>query len=187
MARDRDVRRDRAGHGPDPAESRRGLVSIDAVDGFEIAKGEPDPRGWEVRTLSDRELGSVDDLLIDPDRGEVVMLALSLHGDDIRSQVPIRSVQLDRGRRVVLVDSADVQHGSSRGVAEPVRDSRRNETRHEEQRRDEEVRREEERVVMADDRPRVERSDVAADGTEERVVERRPYVEEVVVRRRPVE
>lgn len=187
MAKDRDVRRDRAGHGPDPAESRRGLVSIDAVDGFEIAKGEPDVRGWEVRTLSDRELGSVDDLLIDPDRGEVVMLAVALHGDDIRSQVPIRSVQLDRGRRVVLVDSADVEHGSSRGVSEPVRDSRRDEPRRDDVRRDE-VPRDEERVVLADDRPRQERRDeVAADGTEERVVERRPYVEEVVVRRRPVE
>jgi hypothetical protein len=191
MGNKRDIRRDRAGLGPDPSESRRRLVSIDAVDGFRIASGEPDVRGWEVRTLSDRELGSVEDLLIDPDRGEVVMLEVALRGDDVRAEVPLRSVQLDRGRKVVIVDSGDVEAGAGRSpevrqheravqdadeprASRPAPDSRS---------ADDDIAREE----RAHDTAEVRRVGSADDGTEERVVERRPMVEEVVVRRRPVD
>jgi hypothetical protein len=191
MGNKRDIRRDRAGLGPDPSESRRRLVSIDAVDGFRIASGEPDVRGWEVRTLSDRELGSVEDLLIDPDRGEVVMLEVALRGDDVRAEVPLRSVQLDRGRKVVIVDSGDVEAGAGRSpevrqheravqdadeprASRPAPDSRSV---------DDDIAREE----RAHDTAEVRRVGSADDGTEERVVERRPMVEEVVVRRRPVD
>ena len=41
------------------------IVEVTA-SGFKIADGEPDIRGWEVRTLAGMEVGEVDDLLIDP-------------------------------------------------------------------------------------------------------------------------
>jgi hypothetical protein len=175
----RDDKRDRAGRGPDPAESRRRLVSIDAIDGFKIADGEPDVRGWEVRTLSYRDLGAVEDLLIDPDRNEVVMLEVALHGDDVRAEVPLRSVQLDRSRKVVVVDSGDVEDGTTHRVQRNVdehdlvdtdRDSREHAVRYEGDRHD------------------IDRSTLRNDDdVEETIVERRPLVEEVVVRRRRVE
>jgi hypothetical protein len=183
MARDREVRRDRAGFGPDPSESRRRLVSIDALKNFEIAKGEPDVRGWEVRTLSDRDVGSVEDLLIDPERGEVVMLQIGLHDDRLRSEVALRSVQLDRGRNVVLVDSADVDAGARNPGGEVREDYREPDV-------------EPGRTVAADGAEGARRGEVRTDdpireedagAVTEEVVERRPYVEEVVIRRRPAE
>jgi hypothetical protein len=174
MAGKRDTRRDRAGLGPDPAESRRRLVSIDTIAGFEIASGEPDVRGWNVRTLGDRALGQVEDLLIDPDRKEVVMLEVALHGNDVRAEIPLRSAQLDRERKVVIVDSGDVESGTTRrvDVRDEVRDVPDEEVR--------QVRAEEPRTARVEER-------LETDDVEERVVESHPYVEEVIVRRRRVE
>jgi hypothetical protein len=100
-------RRDMAGVGPDPTHTG-GLVRIDDLDGFKVASGEPDVRGWDVCTLSGAEVGEVDDLLVDPRRGEVVMLEIDIKGSGRHAEVPVRSVQLDRDRKVVIVDSSDV-------------------------------------------------------------------------------
>jgi sporulation protein YlmC with PRC-barrel domain len=193
MGRDRNTRRDSAGHGPDPSESRRRLVSIDDLSGYTVAKGEPDVRGWEVTTLGGRELGAVEDLLIDPERGEVVMLEVELRGDgEVHAEVPIRSVQIDRKRKVVMVDSGDINDG----LRHPVRArDRMDEVERENIRgtyRDARDVRYGERVEHDERVEQGERAEhdervTAADGTEERVVERRPMVEEVVVRRRPVD
>jgi hypothetical protein len=175
----RDEKRDRAGRGPDPAESRRRLVSIDTIDGFRIADGEPDVRGWEVRTLSDRDLGAVEDLLIDPDRKEVVMLEVALRGDDVRAEIPLRSVQLDRSRKIVIVDSGDVEDGTTHRVHREVEEQGRLEAERDHREAD---------VRLAGDRPDSDRGTLRDDNDiEEHVVERRPLVEEVVVRRRRVD
>jgi sporulation protein YlmC with PRC-barrel domain len=184
MARHRKPRRDQAGVGPDPAEASRHLVSIDDLDGYTIADGEPDIRGWEVTTLSGRELGEVDDLLVDPERGEVVMLELGLRGESARAEVPIRSAQLDRERRIVLVDSADLHTGTPDDAGRGrTRAPRREPVR--EPGADRPAERDPARQVRYDSRREdLREEDVRADET---VVERRPMVEEVVVRRRPVD
>ena len=107
MARDERGRRDAAGVGPDPEFSRR-LYPIDELKDYRIASGEPDVRGWEVRTLNGREVGEVEDLLIDPARGEVVMLEVDLDRSGRHVSVPLRSVQLDRERNYIIVDSGDL-------------------------------------------------------------------------------
>src|SRR5262245_4626620 len=108
MARDRHrIRRDAAGVGPDPDLAGR-LYRLGEAD-YRIVDGEPDIRGWEVRTLAGNEVGAVGDLLIDPDRGEVVMLDIDLKDSDQNINIPIRGVQLDRSRRRVVVDSGDVR------------------------------------------------------------------------------
>lgn len=187
MARKRETRRDQAGIGPDPAESRRRLISIDDLDGYTIAEGEPDVRGWDVSTLGGRELGAVEDLLVDPERNEVVVLEVALRGDDVHAEVPLRSVQLDRKRKVVLVDSGDIDDSSRHGTRardrldrderEQMRDTYRGSGR-------------EVRYGRRDD-PREDRDEqvhrTPDEGVDETVVERRPVIEEVVVRRRSVE
>jgi sporulation protein YlmC with PRC-barrel domain len=179
MTKKRDVRRDRAGTGPDPEESRRRLVSIEDLDDYRIAKGEPDVRGWDVCTLNGRELGAVEDLLIDPNRGEVVMLEVALRNDGVHTEVPIRSVQLDRNRKVVVVDSGEVDAGPRHEVR--TRD-RMSEGEREDMRSAYRSSREGTHGTVVE-----HEADADTAGTEERVVERRPMVEEVVVRRRPVE
>jgi sporulation protein YlmC with PRC-barrel domain len=99
--------RDAAGVGP-YAHEREGLVPLSSLSSWSVSDGEPDVRGWEVRTVAGRQLGSVKDLLIDAKAGEVVMLDVDLAGSDRHSLVPIRVAQIDRARRVILMDSADL-------------------------------------------------------------------------------
>lgn len=183
MARDKDrTRRDQAGVGPDPELARRhGLIPMREMDGFTIADGEPDIRGWDVRTLSGREIGEIEDLLVDRERGEVVMIEVEMRESGVHAEVPIRSVQLDRERKVVIVDSGDLEARPDQRPRERARVVERGD--HIADSRDDESR----RVTYAarDEHPGdVER---AAEVGEERVVESRPMVEEVVVRRRPAD
>ncbi len=99
--------RDAAGVGP-YAREREQLVPLSTLDSWSVSDGEPDIRGWEIRTVSGRQLGSVHDLLIDAKAGEVVMLDIDLPGSDKHTFVPIRVAQIDRERRIVLMDSADL-------------------------------------------------------------------------------
>lgn len=211
---DERIRRDTAGVGPDPNFSRR-LYPIGELKDYRIATGEPDIRGWSVVTLNGREVGEVDDLLVDPARGEVVMLEVDLDRSGRHVEVPLRSVQLDRTRDCVIVDSADVD--PDRGT---VYDARRRDRLSDEDRRhlDEDIRDARERDVRydaierstrarmnSDERAlragehRTTRDDAvhhdpithttpahAADSAVEEVIERRPVVEEVVVRRRVI-
>jgi sporulation protein YlmC with PRC-barrel domain len=99
--------RDAAGIGP-YAQERESLVPMRTLKSWTVSSGEPDIRGWEVRTVSGRQLGSVSDLLIDQSKGEVVLLDVDLPGSDHHTFVPIRIVEIDRAKRVVLMDSADL-------------------------------------------------------------------------------
>jgi hypothetical protein len=103
---DRDGR-DAAGVGP-YARERESLTALSSLGAWKVSEGEPDIRGWEIKTVSSRQLGTVADLLIDADAGEVVMIDVDLPGSDRHTFVPIRVVQIDRARRVVLMDSADL-------------------------------------------------------------------------------
>jgi hypothetical protein len=99
--------RDSAGIGPYARERER-LTPLSTLESWTVSDGEPDIRDWEVRTVSGRQLGTVADLLIDREAGEVVLVDVDLPGSDRHTFVPIRVVQLDRARRVVLMDSADL-------------------------------------------------------------------------------
>jgi sporulation protein YlmC with PRC-barrel domain len=239
MAKNRDARRDLAGVGPDPSESRRRLISIDDLNGYKVASGEPDIRGWDVATLNGRELGSVEDLLVDPDRGEVVMVEVALRGDELHAEVPLRSVQLDRKRHVVVVDSGEIEGGThyevrardrldrderdrmrttyadprdvrydsgdDRSARDAARDAARDTERdaerdagrdadHDEsvrlrQAEEQRIREEDERRLRAEEEQRMREAEAQRrdDDVEETVVERRPVIEEVVVRRRVID
>ena len=148
--------RDAAGIGPYARERER-LVPLSELGGWNVTDGEPDIRSWEVKTLSGRVLGHVRELLVDAKAGEVVMIDVDLTGTDRHAYVPIRVVEIDRTKRVVRADSGDLEeHG------------------------------------LGPDKTRLSSSDLAkvrrdvryADKTGERVVDRRPMVEESVARRR---
>lgn len=161
---------DAAGVGPYAQETGR-LVPLRELDDWGVVDGEPDIRGWEVRTVSGRDLGEVKDLLVDPEAREVVMLDVDLRGSDQHALVPIRVVAIDRHARVVRVDSGDLTPVDRAGAAVAAAGTS---------------------AQPVADRPRREPARVrygAAPPTgEEVVVERRPVVmEEVVVRRRVVD
>ena len=94
--------RDEAGVGPNPQDARR-LSCMKDLDDYKVAEGEPDIRGWNVYTATGRELGDVEDLLVDTDLGEVVMLDIDLKRNDRHTFAPIKAAWIDRdNRRVVL-------------------------------------------------------------------------------------
>jgi sporulation protein YlmC with PRC-barrel domain len=165
----RDRQRDAAGIGPYARDAER-LVKLSDLGNWDVAEGEPDIRGWEVRTIGGRELGKVKELLVDPDAGEVVMLDVDLTGSDRRAQVPLRIIEIDRARRVVRMDSADLAPAAQEAVAEATGDAAPRERAARER--------------TWSDTGRVKYASLS---DEERVVERRPVVEEVVVRRRLVD
>ncbi len=172
---------DEAGVGP-YARDASSLSRLSELDDWGIAEDEPDIRGWEVRTVSGRELGEVKDLLVDPEAGEVVMLDVEIKGGDRKALVPIRVVALDRGSRVVRMDSADLQNRwldrdrevPVPGTMEPAEVERRAD------------------AVTGDtaeqDRLRERKREARYGDRHEVVVERRPVVvEETIKRRRTID
>lgn len=111
--------RDAAGVGP-YAREREKLTPLSSLGSWTVSEGEPDIRGWEIRTVAGRQLGSVADLLIDAEAGEVVLIDVDLPGTDRHTFVPIRVAQIDRVKRVVLMDSADLPESDlARDAAAP--------------------------------------------------------------------
>lgn len=97
--------RDEANVGPDPRQARN-LVPLHELKGFKVADGEPDIRGWSVFSSTGREVGRVDELLVDSDVGEVVMLDVDLRRDDRHTFAPIRAAWIDRTTKRVVIDSS---------------------------------------------------------------------------------
>lgn len=99
--------RDSAGFGPYHRPDAE-LVPLRELGDWQLGQGEPDIRGWEVRTIGDRTIGTVRDLLVDRAAREVVLLDIDLEGGDRRGRAPIRAAQIDRRARVIRLDSADL-------------------------------------------------------------------------------
>ena len=103
---------ERRGGGPvDGAHGR--LAELRQLDGYAIADGNPDIRGWEVRTAAafgDRAIGSVEDLVVDLDTLGVRYMLVCLHKDavattrDRRILVPIGIARLDEHVDEVRLD-----------------------------------------------------------------------------------
>jgi hypothetical protein len=101
-------RSDAAGVGPYIRKGVR-LVRLSELKSYKVADGEPDIRGWEVRTISGRQLGEVSELLVDTDVGEVVMLDVDVRNNGRHSFAPVRAAMIDRTARVVRLDTGDLQ------------------------------------------------------------------------------
>ncbi len=97
--------RDEAGVGPNPRDARR-LVAMKDLDNYKVVDGEPDIRGWHVYTATGRELGDVEDLLVDTDLGEVVMVDIDLKRDDRHTLAPIKAAWIDREHRRVVLNTS---------------------------------------------------------------------------------
>jgi hypothetical protein len=95
-----------AGVGPHHRPDVR-LTPFSKLD-WKISEGDPDIRGWEVRTVGGRVIGKINDLLVDEAAREVVMLEVDLDGTDRHALAPIRAADIDRELRVVRIDSSDV-------------------------------------------------------------------------------
>jgi uncharacterized protein (TIGR02271 family) len=86
------------------------LARLDELEDFEIADGEPDIRGWDVKTSDGTTVGKVDGLIADPDAREVRYIEMKAKRDllgtkeDEHVLIPIGTARLDDDHDNVYVD-----------------------------------------------------------------------------------
>lgn len=85
------------------------LARLDDLDDCEVADGDPDIRGWEVKTTDGRCAGKVDDLIVDTAAMQVRYLSVELDRKELKLKedrhvlVPIAQARLDDVRDDVLL------------------------------------------------------------------------------------
>lgn len=79
MKKDQDLNRAGA-----TAAVEQGVVPLKDLKNFQVAKGDPDVRGWEVLSNDGRRIGKVDDLLVDTSAMRVRYLDIDLD-DELRN------------------------------------------------------------------------------------------------------
>jgi uncharacterized protein (TIGR02271 family) len=79
------------------------------MDDYKVADGEPDIRGWTVKSSDDRKVGEVEDLLVDPAALKVRYLIVELDDqiageEDRRVLIPVGAARLNDDDDTVLVE-----------------------------------------------------------------------------------
>ncbi len=64
---------------PVTTEELVGLHPLSSLEDWEFAEGEPDVRGWSVLDDNDEKIGTVDDLIVDAETGEIIFAVIA-HG-----------------------------------------------------------------------------------------------------------
>lgn len=86
------------------------LMRLSDMDDFEIADGEPDIRGWDIRSADGRKIGEVDDLLVDTQLMKVRYVEMKLDDDlapdddHAHAVFPIGTARLDDDEDEVVVN-----------------------------------------------------------------------------------
>lgn len=113
--RDRDDRTVTTGRTSTMREQSEGrLAHLNELDDYKVADGEPDIRGWTVKSADGRKIGEVEDLLVDCGAMEVRYLEVELDrkaldlDDDRHVLVPIGAARLNDDDDVVMLS----RHGT---------------------------------------------------------------------------
>ena len=91
------------------------LVRLEELKGFQVAEGDPDIRGWEVRTPDDRKVGKVEELIVDPAERRVRYMEVKVDrkalniDDDRHILIPIGTARLREDGHDVLIERLPAQ------------------------------------------------------------------------------
>lgn len=91
------------------------LARLEELKGFQIAEGDPDIRGWEVRTPDDRKVGKVEELIVDPVERRVRYMEVKVDhkvlgiDDDRHILIPIGTARLKEDGHDVLIERLPAQ------------------------------------------------------------------------------
>lgn len=91
------------------------LARLEELKGFQVAQGDHDIRGWEVRTPDDRKIGKVEELIVDPVERRVRYMEVKVDGktlgidDDRHILVPIGTARLREDGHDVLIERLPAQ------------------------------------------------------------------------------
>jgi sporulation protein YlmC with PRC-barrel domain len=97
MSKDRDIEAGR-------------LARLDELKGFQVAEGDHDIRGWEVRTPDGNKIGKVEQLIVDPAERRVRYMEVKVDrkalgiDDDRHILVPIGAARLKEDGNDVLIE-----------------------------------------------------------------------------------
>jgi uncharacterized protein (TIGR02271 family) len=80
------------------------VVPLNSLDGWKVADGEPDIRGWEVVSAEGRRIGKVDELLVDTTANKVRYVDVDLTDDERHVTIPVGYARLDRDDKRVTMD-----------------------------------------------------------------------------------
>src|SRR6187399_583083 len=80
---------------------------------FEIVKGEPDIRGWDVRYSNGEKIGSVEELILDTKAKKIRYMVVDLDENELRlehrkTMIPIGFAELDKLHDDVLIPNVSV-------------------------------------------------------------------------------
>ena len=92
---------------------QRRLQELDRSD-FEIVRGEPDIRGWDVRGTNARKVGEVEDLIVDAQEKKVRYMVVDLDDNELKLRhrkvlIPIGLAELDQKDDDVLIPNISAQ------------------------------------------------------------------------------
>lgn len=85
------------------------LAHLSEMDNYEIADGEPDIKGWDVRTMTGEKIGDVEDLIVDTATMKVRYIEIKLEKELVSNEdrrhalIPIGSARLDDDKDDVMV------------------------------------------------------------------------------------
>lgn len=80
------------------------VVPLNSLDGWKVADGEPDIRGWEVVSSDGQRVGKVDELLVDTTANKVRYVDVDMTDDKRHVTIPVGYARLDRDDNRVMVD-----------------------------------------------------------------------------------
>jgi hypothetical protein len=95
--------------GRDATTKADALVHSKELDGFRLPDGDPDPRGWDVRSADGKKLGKVHDLLVESGSARVRYLEVAVDKDVAKNGgrewalIPIGTARLDDDNDDVIV------------------------------------------------------------------------------------
>ncbi len=93
------------------ANEQERIKPLDDLEDYEVAEGEPDVRGWDVRSADGDKVGEVDQLLVDTTAMKVRYLDVDLENEVIETEedrhalIPIGFARLDEDNEQVFVDN----------------------------------------------------------------------------------
>ena len=96
-------------NGSNPNPGAMNLKRLEDLDDFQVADGDPDIRGWAVKTSDGQQCGKVDGLLVDTSAMQVRCLDVKLDKSALRLDrdrhvlIPIGEARLDDNRDEVLL------------------------------------------------------------------------------------
>jgi len=92
----------------------RRLQELDHSD-FELVKGDPDIRGWDVRTSSGQKIGEVEELIVDAQQKKVRYIVVDLDKNELKLDrrkvlLPIGLAELHKDDDDVIVPTITADH-----------------------------------------------------------------------------